>query len=151
MIANHEHNVTFSVTPIGYITRSERSTFIKVFSTFTAALKELNTFSHAQIIWWIDRCDNPDDRKTLVCERPPFEAPPLGVFSCRSPMRPNVLGLSAVKILSVDEISGLVKIQEIDADNNSPVLDIKAYLPMYDRVKEVGVPGWALDLPLWIP
>jgi len=81
----------------------------------------------------------------------PFEAPPLGVFSSRSPMRPNPLGLSTAKILGIQHSEGMIRIADIDAYEGTPVLDIKAYMPSIDRVKEVKVPDWMSDWPEWLP
>jgi tRNA (Thr-GGU) A37 N-methylase len=44
-----------------------------------------------------------------------------------------------------------VQIGDIDAFDGTPVLDLKAYIPMMDRVKNVRVPKWAEEWPEWIP
>jgi len=45
----------------------------------------------------------------------PFEAPTHGVFACRSPMRPNPLGLTTAKTLVIQHTEGMIKIADIDA------------------------------------
>ena len=82
---------------------------------------------------------------------PPFEAPRLGVFASHAPFRPNPIALSTVKIVAVDEAAGVVEIKKIDANEGSPVLDIKPYLPFYSRVESPRVPEWASRWPGRMP
>ena len=56
-----------------------------------------------------------------------------------------------VEILSVDHGTGEVEIVSIDAFDGTPVLDLKAYFPSCDRVRDVRVPKWAADWPEWLP
>jgi tRNA (Thr-GGU) A37 N-methylase len=46
-----------------------------------------------------------------------------GVFATRAPVRPNLIGLTRVRILSVDDL--VIEIDEIDAYDDTPVLDLK--------------------------
>ena len=67
--------------------------------------------------------------------------PLTGVFACRSPVRPNLIGLSLCKIVSVE--GRVVNVEKIDAFDKTPVLDLKPYAPGIDRPKgEVRVPDW---------
>ncbi len=141
----------YEISPIGFIRRINDQTFIEILSEYKPALKELETFSHIQIIWWFNKFDDANSRKTTQFDKMPFEAPPLGVFSSRSPMRPNPLGLSTAKILGIQHSEGMIRIADIDAYEGTPVLDIKAYMPSIDRVKEVKVPDWMSDWPEWLP
>jgi tRNA (Thr-GGU) A37 N-methylase len=54
-------------------------------------------------------------------------------------------------MVRVDHAKGEVEIVNIDAYDGTPVLDLKAYFPVCDRVKEVRVPPWAADWPEWLP
>ena len=137
----------FQLSPVGTIRREEDSISIEILPAFKPALKELETFSHALVFWWFSEFDDEKSRTTLQFDRTPFEAPLLGVFACRSPLRPNPIGLSTVKLLKVDHRKGVVEIADIDAYDGTPVLDIKAYLPHCDRVKKVSVPSWAAGWP----
>lgn len=141
----------YEISPIGFIRRSNDQTTIEILPEYSPALKELETFSHIQIIWWFSEFDDPTSRKTTQFDKMPFEGPALGVFACRSPMRPNPLGLSTAKILGIQHTEGMIKIADIDAFEGTPVLDIKAYMPSCDRVKEVIVPDWMSDWPEWLP
>ncbi|MNN86993.1 putative tRNA (adenine(37)-N6)-methyltransferase [compost metagenome] len=71
------------------------------------------------------------------------------MFATRSPVRPNPLGLTVARILSVDLDQGIVEVSGLDAYPGTPVLDIKAYFPSTDRVRQVRVPEWATSWGEW--
>lgn len=143
---------TFTIFPIGYIKRSDDEVYIEVLERFIPALKQLEHFSHIQILWWANKVDTEEQRNRLDCVPPYGESPPVtGVFATRSEYRPNPIALTTAKILDVNHGEGLVKIQNIDAIDNTPVLDLKAYFPVCDRVKEAFVPEWIVGWPEWLP
>jgi tRNA (Thr-GGU) A37 N-methylase len=74
-----------------------------------------------------------------------------GIFATRAPHRPNPITLTTCKILSVDETNGVVQVAEIDALDGSPVIDLKAYFPVCDRVQDVRIPDWLAGWPEWMP
>jgi tRNA (adenine37-N6)-methyltransferase len=150
-MGNNANLDAYQVSPVGYIIREIESIYIKILPEYKQALKELDTFSHAMIFWWFSEFDDDKSRQTILFEKMPFNAPPLGVFSCRSPMRPNPIGVTTVKLLKIDHKDGRIEIADIDAYNGTPVLDVKTYLPHCDRVKEVNVPDWAAGWPDWLP
>jgi tRNA-Thr(GGU) m(6)t(6)A37 methyltransferase TsaA len=142
---------TFEITVVGHIRRKNDQTFVEIKPQFKSALKELETFSHVQILWWFNKFDDQKSRGTTQFDKMPFEAPPLGVFACRSPMRPNPIGLTTAKIIDVDHQEGIIHIANMDAYDGTPVLDLKAYMPHCDRVKTFKVPDWAKGWPEWLP
>jgi tRNA-Thr(GGU) m(6)t(6)A37 methyltransferase TsaA len=148
---NKSEKPIFSLHSIGAVRQKGDRVFIEIFPGYISGLQELDDFSHVQVFWWFDRFDDPESRKTLVFDKMPFEAPSLGIFASRAPMRPNPIGLSTVEVVSVDREAGRIFIKAIDAYDNTPVLDVKGYLPSYDRVRDVGVPEWAKGWPDWLP
>lgn len=62
-----------------------------------------------------------------------------GVFATRSPYRPNQIGISCVKLISIKK--NLIYIGDSDLLNNTPILDIKPYIPEYDSFPEART-GW---------
>lgn len=144
---------TFKIYPIGYIRRGKgpHEITIKVLKPFRAALKELNHFSHVDVLWWASMHDNPADRSLTQIEPPYSPEVMTGVFASKVETRPNPIILTTCKLLEVDEKSGIVHLADIDAYDETPVLDIKAYFPMSERVKDVHMPQWLADEPEWMP
>ncbi len=68
-----------------------------------------------------------------------MDTTPRGVFSTRSPLRPNHIGLSIVELTGVEK--NLVKVRGIDILDGTPVLDIKPYIGAFDGVKN-SRSGW---------
>jgi tRNA-Thr(GGU) m(6)t(6)A37 methyltransferase TsaA len=142
---------TYHIFPVGYVRRENGRTALDILPAFTPALKELERFSHVHVIWWFSRFQDDMYRQVTQSEHAPYEAPVLGVFACRSPVRPNPIGLTTAEILHIDHDAGRVDIANIDAFDGTPILDLKAYFPVSDRVQHVRVPHWASDWPQWLP
>ena len=66
----------------------------------------------------------------------------MGLFSTRSPHRPNPIGLSIAKVESIDIKRGILELSGIDLVAGTPVLDIKPYVPGYDAVPGATFPDW---------
>lgn len=138
----------FIVNPIGRISITEKGAFIQVDEKYTPALQELEGFSHVNVIWWFDKCDNQEARAVLEVPAPYRKGPQrMGVFATRSPLRPNPLGVSTAQILAFDHKNGTIEIAYIDAYHATPVLDLKPYTPSLDRVESPGVPTWCSHWP----
>jgi tRNA-Thr(GGU) m(6)t(6)A37 methyltransferase TsaA len=141
----------YEVFPVGTIRRSDGRITLEIIEPYIPALKELDRFSHVQVFWWFSRFDDEMYRGVTQSEHAPYDAPVLGMFACRSPVRPNPIALTTAEILNVDPEKGVVEIVNIDAFDGTPVIDLKPYIPVTDRVKEVRVPEWAADWPQWLP
>jgi tRNA-Thr(GGU) m(6)t(6)A37 methyltransferase TsaA len=66
----------------------------------------------------------------------------VGIWACRSPHRVNELGLSLCEMVAVDTERGLVHLRGVDLIHNTPVVDIKPFIPAYDTVPAARVPAW---------
>ncbi|WP_438498311.1 tRNA (N6-threonylcarbamoyladenosine(37)-N6)-methyltransferase TrmO [Paenibacillus sp. IHBB 3054] len=139
----------YNVIPVGVVAGQPDNLRLELKPEFHPALKGLQNFSHCQILWWIHEFADDHFRQTTQVQ-PPYEAPLSGVFASRSPVRPNPLGLSVAAIVSVDMESGIVEVAGLDAYPGTPILDIKAYFPTTDRVKDVTVPEWAAGWGDWV-
>lgn len=142
---------TYQVSPIGYIRRTEGEIILDILEPFRTGLKQLDHFSHVIVLWWADRHDNKKSRGILQTEPPYAQGKITGVFACRSEYRPNPIALSTCKMLAIYQEGGILKIAEIDAIDGTPILDLKAYFPVCDRVKEAQIPEWLSDWPEWMP
>ena len=143
---------SFIVHPIGKVERKNKNVYIKLIEKYVPALKQIEHFTHVQILWWADKHDNEKSRNIMQTTPPYGEDPPVtGVFATRAEYRPNPIGLTTAKIIGVDYKKGLLEIQNIDAFDNTPVIDLKAYFPVCDRVKEASIPEWIVGWSEWFP
>ncbi|MEJ2715832.1 MAG: tRNA (N6-threonylcarbamoyladenosine(37)-N6)-methyltransferase TrmO [Deltaproteobacteria bacterium] len=132
---------TFCLHPIGKVVKTANQTSLEIFPAYRDGLLGLAGFSHLVVLYWFDRNDTPAKRATLrVHPRGDKRNPLTGVFATRSPRRPNLIGLSVCKIRSVE--AGRILVDKIDAFNQTPIIDIKPYIPANDEVSESSVPGW---------
>lgn len=139
---------TFTVKQIGTLRCGESGFRIELDRQFAPALTGIDGFSHLQVVWWFSRCDNPQCRAVLTADSPYKKSPDvLGIFPTRSPLRPNPVALSCAEVTYVDHEDGCVGLAWIDAEDGSPVLDIKPYTPSLDRVEKPGLPGWCAHWP----
>lgn len=141
----------FSVYPIGRVRRKEGHVDLEIDEVFRPALRQLEKFSHVIVIWWVDQVDQEEGRTLLTCEPPYAEGHLTGVFACRAEYRPNPIAMTPCKVLSIDEGKGVVRINNVDALDGSPILDLKAYFPVLDRVKDASIPDYLVGWPEWLP
>jgi len=141
----------FQMFPIGYIRRNEKGISLEILEPYRAALKQLNHFSHVMVFWWAHKHDNQKSRSALQCEPPYAKGKITGVFATRAEYRPNPIAMTTCKILKLDESQGIITVAEIDAYDQTPIVDLKAYFPVCDRVKNATSPPWLSDWPEWMP
>lgn len=144
-------NETYQIHPIGYVRRTENGIHLEIGESFRPALKQLDRFSHVMVFWWADRFDNEEYRSMLQCRPPYAEEHLTGVFATRAPYRPNPIGMTTCRLLEVDEESGVVQVADLDAFDGTRIVDLKAYFPVCDRVREAHIPEWLSDWPEWMP
>ena len=138
----------FKVKPIGKINVAQGEVFIELEQTYISALQAMDGFSHLNIIWWFSDFDNEEGRNIFEVSQPYKAAPAvMGIFATRSPLRPNPIALTTVQIIRIDYEKGIIQIPYIDANDGTPVLDIKPYTPSLDRVETPGVPEWCKHWP----
>ena len=98
------------------------------------AIVDLAGWDYLWIIFWFHRAEGWRPKV-----QPPRSERKRGVLATRAPHRPNPIGLSAVKIVS---ISGLViEIEDVDLLDGTPVLDLKPYVPWTDAIPNAKT-GW---------
>lgn len=71
-------------------------------------------------------------RRAMVVLNPTHREGPTGVFARRAPSRPNPVAVGVVRLLSVDQASGVLEVDALDAFDGTPLLDIKPWLPSVD-------------------
>ncbi len=133
---------------IGTIT-AERGLFqLRIEPEYTPALLGLSDFTHALVLWWADKAASEAERQTLRFPAPYSKADhEVGTFASRSPARPNPIGLSTVALLNINQETGVITVPYIDAEPDTPLLDIKPYFPASDRVDQSSGPDWCKHWP----
>lgn len=107
---------------------------IDVDERFAAALKGVETCSHLIVLYWMDRA-----RRDLVQQRPRHYDETRGTFALRSPVRPNPIALSVVRLLKVEGTR--LSVVGLDCLDGTPLLDLKPYFASTDAFTEAEV-GW---------
>ena len=140
--------MSYQLKEIGKVKNDETGAFIQLEPEYIPGLQALEGFSYINVVWWFSDCDNEKDRNELQTEQTYKGAPEImGVFATRSPARPNPIALTAAEVIGVDYDNGIIRVTFIDANNDTPVLDIKPYTPSFDRVEIPGVPAWCSEWP----
>jgi tRNA-Thr(GGU) m(6)t(6)A37 methyltransferase TsaA len=141
-----------SVVQVGQVKRQDGRIYLEIEEPYRPALKQLQHFGYVQVLWWFDRSQDSDSRQVLQ-SKPPFgdNVPMTGVFASRWPERPNPIALTTTQVLRVNYEEGTVDVGKIDAFDGSPIVDLKPYFPVCDRVKAAKVPPWIAHWPEWMP
>jgi len=139
---------TYMVHSIGTIRSGGNGFAVEVDEDYRKGLKGLEGFSHIQVVWWGHLTGAAEYRSMLEFDKPYTKGPDkLGVFATRFPVRPNPIELSVAAVAAINEKTGIIRLHWVDAEDGTPVLDIKPYHPSEDRVKSAHVPGWCRHWP----
>ena len=103
------------------------------------ALKDLDGFERIWLIYRFHRARFDRSKLTVI---PFLDEVPHGVFATRAPSRPNAIGLSAVRLISVRRNELLIA--DVDILDGTPLLDIKPYVPQFDAFATARC-GWLQD------
>jgi len=107
---------------------------IEIFPEYEECLEGLESFSHIYVLFVFDR-----SRKWTARVKPPRAKKSRGLFSTRSPNRPNPIGLTVVRL--VGRNGRLLHVEGVDAFDNTPVVDIKPYVGSIDSFPDAGCTG----------
>jgi len=107
---------------------------VEVFPEYNDGLKDLEGFSHVIMLYHFHQS------KGFNLHVVPFmDSIPRGVFATRAPKRPNPIGLSVIKLQKIQ--GNILYVENVDIVDGTPLLDIKPYVPEFDKQTEVRV-GW---------
>ena len=142
-------SVTFN--PIGKIKIENGRYFVELEERIFDATLGLDEYSHIQVIWWFNLYDSEESRNYFVIDKPYVNGPEkVGILATRSPVRPNPIAITACQLLKVDHENCMLEVAYLDAENGTPVLDIKPYEPSDDRVRDVEMPVWCRHWPKYL-
>ena len=147
-----EQEGKFTLKAIGRVCVQEGRGYygLEIDPPYRQGLQGLDQFSHVIVFWWADRMDSEVWRKKIATELPYAPGVAAGVFACRSEYRPNPIAITTLPILGIDPEAGAVTLPWIDAFDGTPVIDLKPYTPVSDRIRDARPAPWMADWPLWM-
>ena len=107
--------------PKGPGTKHEAVGTLEILPEFERGLLDIEGFSHLFVIWVFHQ-----SKEVSLEGHPPGASKPHGVFSTRSPFRPNPIGLTVVELLRRD--GRRLEVRGLDMLDGTPILDIKPYM-----------------------
>ena len=111
---------------------------IEVFPQYRDGLADLDGFSHVVLLYHFHRCSGYD-----LSVVPYLDTQQRGLFATRAPRRPNPIGLSVVQLVRTDGCN--LDVSGVDMLDGTPLLDLKPYVPEFDRVPDVRL-GWLSEV-----
>jgi tRNA-Thr(GGU) m(6)t(6)A37 methyltransferase TsaA len=108
--------------------------YVLIEEQYVVGLQDLEGFTHIYLMYFFHAAT-----RTALQVKPFMDTQTRGVFATRSPLRPNHIGLSIVRLNKIE--GNKLFICDIDILNNTPLLDIKPYVARFDHVKE-SKSGW---------
>jgi len=107
-------------------------------------LDGIEELSHLIVLFWGDQM--PEEKRFITKVHPLGnpEFPLVGVFATHSPVRPNSILITVVKLL--ERNGNVLKVSGLDALDGSPLLDIKPYNSTYDEIEALKLPDWMKQL-----
>lgn len=116
--------------------RAGGSGIVSIAEEFRPGLVDLEGFEHIWLLFHLHRSSIP--RLRVI---PFMDTSERGLFATRAPARPSPIGISCVRLESVDLVSGKLQVSEVDLVDGSAIVDIKPYVPRFDARPE-SRSGW---------
>lgn len=145
-------SVTICLEPIGFVQTKAVGKEVRdknlisrivLHEDYIEALEGVKEFSHLFVMFWLHEISAENRRVLKVRPRGRSDMPLLGIFATRTPHRPNPIGLTRVKLLTIER--NIITVQGLDAFNGTPVLDIKPF-DSWDTTEQFKVPEWWMKL-----
>jgi tRNA (adenine37-N6)-methyltransferase len=160
----NDKDESFRFTPIGYVSSpfakrlgtprqptlvEAAESVIELDSALRAAVDSIENFSHIWVLFLFHGNTNmakrmhskrPFDGLKLLVEPPKARGQKVGLLACRTPHRPNPIGLSLCKLQRVE--GNKIHVSGLDCLDGTPVIDIKPYLPIIECIPDAIVPEW---------
>ncbi|NIP48551.1 MAG: tRNA (N6-threonylcarbamoyladenosine(37)-N6)-methyltransferase TrmO, partial [Gammaproteobacteria bacterium] len=108
---------------------------IEIREEFSAGLVDLDGFSHLIVIYQFHQ-----QSKIQLTVTPFLDDSPHGIFATRAPCRPNLIGVSLLKLVSIE--GRVLTVEDVDMLDMTPLIDIKPYISSFDQPEGVTRSGW---------
>jgi excinuclease ABC subunit A len=112
-------------------------------------INKIRGYSHLKVLWVFNRFLDKKYRQTYHVHPPYPGASVVGVFASRSPVRPNPVAMTTVRVINVDRTREEIEISGLEAYDRTPVLALIPYDPCHERVRSFIVPPWMAHWPDW--
>jgi tRNA (adenine37-N6)-methyltransferase len=151
-VAAARRDIVMTLTPIGIIHSPHRQATgtpvqaavaagvrgrVEVFPEYATGLRDLDGFERIWLVYWFDRA-----KPVELVVTPYLDTRPHGLFATRAPCRPNPIGLSAVRLVRI--VGNTLQVDGLDILDNTPLLDIKPYIPAFDALEAKRI-GWCAE------
>lgn len=130
----HTPFTELSGMPIQPTSENSAKGYIDIHPEFVEGLKDLEGFSHIYLIYHLHEVT-----KSKLTVTPFLDTEQHGVFATRAPSRPNPIGLSLVKLISIDQAR--IHVEQIDVLDGTPLLDLKPFIPTFEPFEDIRT-GW---------
>ena len=107
---------------------------IEIYKEFEQGLKDIEGFTHIHVLYWLHKSSGYSLHVST-----PWDNSLHGLFTTRSPHRPNPIGHTTAEL--VKRKDNILKVKGLDAIDNTPVIDIKPYVKKFD-IKTRSFSGW---------
>jgi tRNA-Thr(GGU) m(6)t(6)A37 methyltransferase TsaA len=107
---------------------------IEISKEYEGGLKDIEGFTHLHVFYWFHK-----SKGFSLIVTTPWDTIPHGLFTTRSPHRPNPIGHAVVEL--VEQKDNILSVRGLDAIEGTPVMDIKPYIKKLD-VKTDAISGW---------
>ncbi len=107
---------------------------IEISKEYEGGLKDIEGFTHLHVFYWLHK-----SKGFSLLVTTPWDTMSHGLFTTRSPHRPNPIGHAVVEL--VEQKDNILSVRGLDAIEGTPVMDIKPYIKKLD-VKTDAISGW---------
>jgi tRNA-Thr(GGU) m(6)t(6)A37 methyltransferase TsaA len=107
---------------------------VEVFPEFAEGLRDIEGFSHIFLVYFFHKSEGP-----RLLAKPFLDDAEHGIFAIRAPRRPNPIGFTSVRLVGRE--GNILHVSGVDMLDGTPLLDIKPYVPEFDRFDDAGR-GW---------
>jgi formylmethanofuran dehydrogenase subunit E len=113
---------------------------IEIFKEYEDGLKDIEGFTNLHVLYWLHKSEGYN-----LITKTPWDTELHGVFTTRSPHRPNPIAHAVVDL--VERKQNILRVKRLDAIEGTPVIDIKPYIKRMD-LKNNAISGWAEKLDI---